>query len=296
MYIYFGIIKKYLPEKGFGFLTHPISLGPNKDIFFHITNVKKSNNEIAERLSIYSSDENICFWYVSETTQKGEQLQSILKPEYVFNLNQDNSNEFTEKIEFIWGNIDKEIPFWLSEVTIGLFGSNGYDKLKSDRNTLIQERNEERERQRKEQERLRKIEEEKAKIEREKRAEERRRQEEEREKARKKAEEEWKIQREAEERQQKIEDEEFESLVAEIKSKEFTQSHQVSSYIIRNRLGDKYQNISGVLEMENGTSSWKFNGGFPPRIYAMLCERLELGNKGTRSIVTGFTSFKDLKK
>ena len=72
-------------------------------------------------------------------------------------------------------------------------------------------------------------------------------------------------------------------------------SAQVSNYIIRNRLGDKYQNISGVLEMQNSNSSWKFNGGFPPKIYAMLCERLNLGNKGTDSKVSGFTSFKDLK-
>ena len=75
----------------------------------------------------------------------------------------------------------------------------------------------------------------------------------------------------------------------------FRKSHQVSDYIIKNKLGDKYQNISGVLEMENSTSSWKFNGGFPPRIYAKLCERLNLGNKETDSRVTGFTSFKDLK-
>lgn len=295
MYIYFGIVKKYLPEKGFGFLTHPISLGPNEDVFFHITNVKRAHEDIAERLSIYDGNDNICFWYVSETTRKGEQLQRILKPQDVFKLHQDNPSDFKEKMEFIWRNIEEPIPFWLSEVTIGLFGPNGNDELISERETLIHKRNEEREIQRKEQERLRKIEEEKAKIEREKRAEERKRQEEERAKARKKADEERKREREKRERQQKIEEEEFELLVAEMESKRFTKSGQVSNYIIKNRLGDKYQNISGVLEMENSTSSWKFNGGFPPRIYAMLCERLNLGNKGTRSRVTGFTSFKDLK-
>lgn len=91
-----------------------------------------------------------------------------------------------------------------------------------------------------------------------------------------------------------IEKEEFELLVAEIESKGFTMSAQVSNHIIRNRLGDKYKHISGVLEMENNDSSWKFNGGFPPTIYAMLCDRLKLGNKGTYSRVVGFTPFKDL--
>ena len=76
--------------------------------------------------------------------------------------------------------------------------------------------------------------------------------------------------------------------------KGFTQSSQVSHYIIHNRLGDKYKHISGVLEMINSHSSWKFNGGFPPHIYAKLCDRLGLGNKGTDSKVVGFTAFKDL--
>ena len=79
-----------------------------------------------------------------------------------------------------------------------------------------------------------------------------------------------------------------------MESKGFTESAQVSYYIIRNRLGDKYKHISGVLEMENSDSSWKFNGGFPPKIYAMLCGRLNLGNRGTQSRVVGFTAFKDL--
>ncbi len=309
MYIYFGIVKKYLPEKGFGFLTHPISLGPNKDIFFHITNVKRSQEDIAERLLIYDSTDKICFWYTSETTRKGEQLQSILKPQDVFNLHQDNPNDFKEKIECVWKNIEEPVPFWLSEVTMGLFGSSGNDELKSEREILIQKRDKEREIQRKEQERLRKIkeevkieqeiqrkeqerlrkiEEEKAKIEREIREKERRIQEEARAKVRNEAEEERK-------QQEEIEKEEFELLVTEMNSKDFTTSGQVSNYIIRNRLGNKYQNISGVLEMENSTSSWKFNGGFSPRIYAKLCERLNLGNKGTKSSVTGFTSFKNLK-
>ena len=50
MYLYFGIVKNYLPEKGFGFLTHPIGLGPDFDVFFHISNVKKHKEIKAENL------------------------------------------------------------------------------------------------------------------------------------------------------------------------------------------------------------------------------------------------------
>ena len=93
-----------------------------------------------------------------------------------------------------------------------------------------------------------------------------------------------------------IMDQEFELLVDEIKSKGFNKSAEVSKYIIRNKLGNKYQNISGVLVMSNSKDTWKFNGGFPPKIYAKLCERLNLSNNGSYSKVVKFTSFKDLNR
>lgn len=55
--------------------------------------------------------------------------------------------------------------------------------------------------------------------------------------------EERKSQIEVIEQQEKIEEVEFELLVAELESKGFYLSAQVSNYIIINRLGDKYQNI-----------------------------------------------------
>ncbi len=255
MYLYFGIVKSYLPEKGFGFLTHPLSLGPNYDVFFHITKVERFSIDTAQKLSSYESTDHVCFWYIPETTQKGEQLKKILSPQEVYNLQQEDPSELINKVRSIWSSIEKPIPFWLSEVTIGLLGSNGNDELKSEREALIQKRDEER----------------------------------------KKIEEERKRQKEKEEQLQKIKEEEFELLVAEMQSKGFTQSAQVSNYIVRNRLGDKYQNISGVLEMTNGGTTWNFNGGFPTQIYAKLCERLDLGNKGTNAKVVRFTSYKDLK-
>ncbi|MFZ4060046.1 MAG: hypothetical protein ACOYK5_02315 [Bacteroidia bacterium] len=93
-----------------------------------------------------------------------------------------------------------------------------------------------------------------------------------------------------------IMDQEFELLVDEIKSKGFNKSAEVSNYIIRQKLGNKYQNISGVLVMSNSKDTWKFNGGFPVEIYAKLCKRLNLSNNGSDSKVVEFTSFKDLNR
>ena len=100
---------------------------------------------------------------------------------------------------------------------------------------------------------------------------------------------------EEQEIQKEIEKREFEQLVAEMLPLGFTHSHQVSRYILKNRLGYKYKNISGIVQMENDNSMWDFNGGFPPMIYARLCDELGLNNQGTRARAVGFKSFRDLE-
>lgn len=84
--------------------------------------------------------------------------------------------------------------------------------------------------------------------------------------------------------------------MAEIAPLGFTLSRQVSKYIIANRLGNKYRNISGVVEMAKDGDTWKFNGGFPPKIYAELCAELGLDNQGTRQRAVGFQSFGNWKE
>ena len=91
-----------------------------------------------------------------------------------------------------------------------------------------------------------------------------------------------------------MEDLEFARLVEEVKALRFTESRQVSQYIIKNKLGSKYKHISGVLEMERGPDSWKYCGGFPPHIYARLCEALELGTKDSGARVKSFKSYKEI--
>ena len=96
------------------------------------------------------------------------------------------------------------------------------------------------------------------------------------------------------EKKKKIEEEEFLQLVAEIRTKGFTKSSEVSNYIVRNRLGSKYSHISGILELEDSESSWTYRGGFPPDIYARLCAELGLKSAGSNARVAGFTSFQEV--
>lgn len=89
---------------------------------------------------------------------------------------------------------------------------------------------------------------------------------------------------------------EFEKLVREVGKKGFTQSAEVSKYIVKHQLGFKYPNISGHLEMSNSKDTWVFVGGFPPQIYAELCDRLDVGDKGTRATAGKFESFAELER
>jgi hypothetical protein len=90
------------------------------------------------------------------------------------------------------------------------------------------------------------------------------------------------------------EEAEFALLLAEMKPLQFTDSAAVSRYIMKNRLGQKYQNVSGVVKMARDGTTWDFNGGFPPRIYRALCLELGLRKEHTRVSAIGFKSFKTL--
>ena len=94
--------------------------------------------------------------------------------------------------------------------------------------------------------------------------------------------------------QEQIEENEFNQLVDETRSRNFSRSKELSKYIVDNKLGFKYKNISGILEMEGPEGRWKFKGGFPPKMYARLCRELGLGNEGTEAKPRDFTPYKDL--
>ena len=85
-------------------------------------------------------------------------------------------------------------------------------------------------------------------------------------------------------------------LVAFFASKGFHDSSQVSNYIRANKLGYKFPNISGFLELSRDdksgiTDTWVFEGGIAPRFYREICKRLGLANRGSRARVTGFKSY-----
>lgn len=93
---------------------------------------------------------------------------------------------------------------------------------------------------------------------------------------------------------EKTEADELHQLLIEMRPLDFTHSKQLSTYITKHKLGNKYQNISGIVRMREGDTEWDFRGGFPPRIYKIICKELGLSNQGTPARPVGFKPFKDV--
>lgn len=249
----FGKVKKYFPDKGFGFVTHIFLSGRQSETFFHIKKIKKTCPDLAQKLDNENLVDTVHFWYETENTSKGEQARRVLQSNEVHNLIAENLPFFVNKIEALWRNVNSSLPIWLHNVTVDLVGKDRANELSLERDLL--------ERERREQEAL--LEEAEQQLVNKKK------------------------------NQEDIEEKEFEQLVAEIRPLGFTESKNVSRYIMNNRLGDKYKHISGVIKMEQDGNTWDFKGGFPTRIFARLCSELDLNNQNSRARVVGFTPFKD---
>ena len=87
---------------------------------------------------------------------------------------------------------------------------------------------------------------------------------------------------------------ELKQLLAEMRPLKFKNSKELSAYIVKHKLGYRYPNISGIVIMEDGGKEWPFSGGFPPKIYKIICEKLGLVNQGTSARATKFTSYQQL--
>ena len=91
-----------------------------------------------------------------------------------------------------------------------------------------------------------------------------------------------------------IQAEELRNMLEKMAPLGFKSSKQLSAYIRKHELGHQYPNISGIVRMRQNGEEWDFRGGFPPRIYGIICGELGLRNEGTSARPVGFTSFEAL--
>lgn len=83
----------------------------------------------------------------------------------------------------------------------------------------------------------------------------------------------------------------LEELVLFFMPMHFSRSSQLSNYVAEHRLGWKYPDLSGYLELTNGDDTWELEGAIHPDYYAEVCYRLGLDNENSNSIPGLFESF-----
>ena len=241
-------------DRGFGFISHTFCKHSSKNVFFHINTIKKVSPKLADNLKNTNSIKSIFFWYEFEETEKGEQVVNLLESPNILDKYKDDLPIFIQKIKEIWKDMNFPLPIWIHDMTSILLENKQVIELHLERDKLEKEQ-------------------------------------EAQEKAEALA---WQKLIDEERIQEEIEKKEFEQLVSEMKSLGITKSKEVSRYIINNKLGHKYKNISGIIKMEQDGNLWNFKGGFPPNIYAKLCKELGLTNQGTLARAVDFIPFKDL--
>ena len=263
MTINFGNIKSYNSDRGFGFVGRAF-FNPTGEVFFHIKKIKEKYPELAYKLDNSKTFENINFWYEIETNHKREQVSKLWLN--IADIPQSYKNELydlTKKVESIWKDVSSLKPSWLNPLTIELVGVERRHELSFERDNLESQ--------------LRLAEEVRC-----------------REAA---ALHQNKIRRIVEMRGlTKVRAEELLQLLAEMYPLNFKESSDLSKYILKHKLGYKYPNISGIVRMKEEDTEWNFLGGFPPDIYKIVCEELNLSNRGTSARAVKFTPFKDINE
>jgi hypothetical protein len=176
----------------------------------------------------------------------------------------------------LWKNVESNLPEWLVQITSDLMGVDRVKELRDERDELELQLKKENEIKLKQEKERREIADAKLEVLKKERLAQQ------------------ELLRETKRQQDEIESNEFQQLIAEMTQLGFTHSSQVSSYIMRNKLGLKYKHISGVVTMEKDGNTWDFKGGFPPKIYAQICSVLDLDNNGSYAKVVSFNSFDEL--
>ena len=105
MKVNFGVVRKNVLDRGFGFIEPTFAKTKTKDLFFHIKTVKKENPVLANRLAEEEQIEPLSFWFRVEDTAKGQQVGCLLKPEVIQEEYASEFSVITSELEAIWKDI-----------------------------------------------------------------------------------------------------------------------------------------------------------------------------------------------
>jgi len=128
----FGIVQRYNPERGFGFVSRTLhnSKHSTTEVFLHIKTVKRKYFEFAQELD-NGSYNDVGFWYEVEKTSKGEQVSKLWLS--VKDVPSKELDDIVVQVEGLWRDVDVSTPDWLDQVTITLVGQIRRNELDRER-------------------------------------------------------------------------------------------------------------------------------------------------------------------
>ncbi|OBX83508.1 MULTISPECIES: hypothetical protein [Moraxella] len=88
---------------------------------------------------------------------------------------------------------------------------------------------------------------------------------------------------------------ELSDLLKFFENKNFTYSKQLSDFIVKNNLADRFPNLTGVGLFKKGSDEWNLKGAISPSVYHIVCSCLNLQGKDSGSTIHKFTSYKSTK-
>lgn len=148
MNIDFGVVSNYISERGFGFV-RGLLLGNSSEVFFHIKTIKKTDPQLAARLSSDPFSEDLHLWFETEVTPKGAQVRAVLSREQVRRGAIIDPARLIERVESHWRKLGRQNPSWLDDITSDLVGQSRTDELSLERRRLEAEEQKKRELERK---------------------------------------------------------------------------------------------------------------------------------------------------
>ncbi len=294
MKVGYGVVLNYYANRGFGFVQDYFY---QNNVFFHINTIKKYDPKLACRIEEFGypgkdryADVDYSnaplLWYEIINAEKGEKVKALFSKEDLHNRYKSCLSDLAERIEIVWRDVSRSISSDFQSVAEDLVGVNRMSELCEERLTLVKQK----EKNLEELSNSLALSDEKTDSTIGLRFE---------------------ISREQfqldsvknenvndnegdggiEESEQEIE---LNYLIAEMADLGFKDSKEVSSYIVKKRLGEKYKEISGVVKMEKDGHLWDFYGGVPPHIFNKICERLGVTKSSSDTRVVDYSSFRDL--
>lgn len=88
---------------------------------------------------------------------------------------------------------------------------------------------------------------------------------------------------------------ELSDLLKFFKDKNFTHSAQLSDFIVKNNLADRFPNLTGVGLFKKGSDEWNLKGTISPSVYRIICSYLNLQGKDSGSTIHKFTNYESMK-